>query len=241
MLTKERRWKSFRDLNRSDVDVELHLHTNWTDGEASIKDVLERSAVVGLRQIAFTEHVRYDTTWYPDFTATVRQAAIMWPAVDVLLGCEAKALDNAGKFDASPAILEQCDLVLGSVHRFPDGQGGFLDFASLQQDQFAQIEFDLACGLLEAAPIHVLAHPGGMYSRRFGVDLPESLMRELMERSSARGIAIEINSAYLKDVDTYLRLCAEVNPLVSIGSDMHRLSNLGHCRDTLLMKRAYTE
>lgn len=235
-LTRKPAWKRFRDLTYADINVELHLHTNWTDGEASIEAVLSQSAAAGLRQIAFTEHVRTDTEWYQDFAAAVRAAALLQPGIDVFLGCEAKALDTIGGFDASEAILELCDVVLGSVHRFPDGSGGFLSFSSLSQEQFAEIEFALACGLIDGAPIDVLAHPGGMYSRRFGVDLPEPQMRALMERSSARGIAIEINSAYLKDMDAHLRLCADVNPIVSIGSDMHHLDNLGHCRDALVSR-----
>lgn len=235
-LTRKPTWKRFRDLTYTDINVDLHLHTNWTDGEASIEAVLSHGASAGLRQIAFTEHVRANTDWYPDFAAAVRSAAILQPDIEVFLGCEAKALDTLGAFDASNAILQQCDVVLGSVHRFPDNSGGFLSFSSLSQEQFAEIEFALACGLIDGAPIDVLAHPGGMYSRRFGVDLPAPLMRELMERSSARGIAIEINSAYLKDIDAHLRLCADVNPIISIGSDMHRLHNLGQCRDALVSR-----
>jgi putative hydrolase len=115
-----------------------------------------------------------------------------------------------------------------------------LSFSSLAQEQFAEMEFALACGLIDGAPIDVLAHPGGMYARRFGVDLPETMMRALMERSSARGVAIEINSSYLKDMDAHLRLCALINPIVSIGSDMHRLDNLGHCRDALAARGVAT-
>lgn len=236
MLTKKPTWKRFCDLTYADINVDLHLHTNWTDGEASIEAILSQGTAAGLRQIAFTEHVRADTEWYQDFGTSVRAAEILHPGIEVFLGCEAKALDTSGGFDASETILKQCDIVLGSVHRFPDGNGGFLSFSSLSQERFAEIEFALACGLIDRAPIDVLAHPGGMYSRRFGVDFPKPLMRSLMERSGARGIAIEINSAYLKDMDAHLRLCADVNPIVSIGSDMHRLDNLGHCRDTLIAK-----
>lgn len=236
ILTQKPQWKRFHDLTYADLNVDLHLHTNWTDGEASIEAVLSRSINAGLRQIAFTEHVRIGTEWYHDFAASVQAATILQPNIDVFLGCEAKALNTMGGFDVSEAILTQCAVVLGSVHRFPDGSGGFLNLSSLPREQFAEIEFALACGLIDRAPIDVLAHPGGMYSRRFGVDFPAPLMQALMERSSAQGIAIEINTAYLKDIDAHLRLCAEVNPIVSIGSDMHRLDSLGHCRDTLVAR-----
>ncbi len=236
--SKKPHWKLFNELDYSDINVELHLHTKWTDGEASVEDIMSRSISAGLRQIAFTEHVRRDTAWYSDFASEVRRVASQYPGIDVYVGCEAKVLDTAGRFDANESTLAQCDIVLGSVHRFPDDSGGFLDFSSLPANRFAEIEFELACGLLERAPIDVLAHPGGMFFRRFGIDFPEPLMRELMRQSLGCGVAIEINSAYLNDIDSYLHLCAGINPIVSVGSDMHRLANLGHCRD-LILKRGF--
>jgi putative hydrolase len=155
----------------------------------------------------------------------------------VWVGCEAKVLDVQGRFDAGPEILNQCNIVLGSVHRFPDERGGWLDFAAVPQRDFSQIEFELARGLLEAAPIDVLAHPGGMYARRFKADLPAGLLRELLVYADRRGIAVEINSSYLQDLPGFLALCAEINPVVSIGSDVHRAEKLGHCRDLLTAQR----
>jgi putative hydrolase len=51
-------------------------------------------------------------------------------------------------------------------------------------------------------------------------------------------VAIEINTSYLRDVDGFLKLCAAVNPFVSIGSDAHTLKAIGHCRDVLRSKKA---
>ena len=56
-------------------------------------------------------------------------------------------------------------------------------------------------------------------------------------RTARRGVAIEINSSYLVDVDAFLRLCQEVDPIVSIGSDAHKLEELGRCRDVLRARR----
>ncbi len=225
----------FRDLDGPALNVELQVHTTWTDGEGTIEEVLRAASERGLAAVAFTEHVRRETTWFGAFAAAVRAAEGAFPG-RVYVGCEAKALDRHGSLDASEAILAECDLVLGSVHRFPDGDGGFLDFGALDEDTFARTEFELALGLLERAPIHVLAHPGGMYQRRVGA-YPRRLFRELMEASLARGVAVEINASYLVDVDGFLDLCAEVNPYVSIGSDVHRLDQMGRCRDVLLDRR----
>ena len=86
--------------------------------------------------------------------------------------------------------------------------------------------------MVRNASIYLLAHPGGMYQRRYGT-FNESYFRELMIATLERGIAIEINSSYLVDVESFIQLCKEINPIVSIGSDAHKLEELGNCRDML--------
>jgi putative hydrolase len=123
--------------------------------------------------------------------------------------------------------------VLGVVHRFPGADGSYLDFKSLSAEEMAEIEFRLSMGMIRNAPIDVLGHPGGMYQRRHGA-FPEALFREMMLATRERGIAIEINTSYLVDIPSFIALCAEIDPIVSIGSDAHQLQELAHCRDTLV-------
>jgi putative hydrolase len=229
---KKHRFARFRNLKWADINCDLHVHTSRTDGRADIRSVMHHAVQRGLSRIAFTEHVRRDTTWFPEFARQVRAEREAYPQLEVLVGCEAKALDTRGSLDATDEILAECDIVLGSVHRFPNGQGGYIDFSTLSQEQFARIEFELALGLLESAPIDVLAHPGGMYFRRYA-DFPPDMMREILKKSLERGIAVEINTPNLGDIVAFLRLCTEVNPYVSIGSDMHRLEELGGSRNCL--------
>ncbi|MCD5401202.1 PHP domain-containing protein [candidate division NPL-UPA2 bacterium] len=231
---KQCKFVRFLHSSWSDINCDLHVHTRKTDGHADVEQIMAHAVERNLAKIAFTEHVRRDTRWFGEFTGLVRATQERFSQLEVLLGCEAKALDPKGSLDATVEILAKCDIVLGSVHRFPDGLGGYIDFATLTPERFAQIEFDLAIGLLEAAPINVLAHPGGMYSKRHS-DFPSNLMRKILQKSLERGIAVEINTSYLRDVPAFLRLCADVNPYVSVGSDMHRLEQLGECRDQLRM------
>lgn len=222
----------FSELDLYGLNVEHHAHTTRTDGTATIEESIATARQRGLRSLAFTEHVRRDTDWFADFAREIRTARREAPAIEVLIGCEAKALDPGGDLDASDAILRECDIVLGSVHRFPDGRGGVLRFEDVPQAELAETETELALGLLRNAPIDVLAHPGGMYQRRHG-SFPEPLMRRILEASLERGIAVEISTSYLREVEPFLRLCSEVDPFVSIGSDAHRLSDIGRCRDVL--------
>lgn len=229
----------FRDLDSDAVNIELHCHTTWTDGEAAVEAVVERARALGLRALAITEHVRRGSeSWFSGFAAEVRAAGAA-AGLDVLVGCEAKAMDPDGGLDASDDVLDASDLVIGSVHRFPDGQGGLLSFADLSADRMAEIETALATGLLRGAPIDVLGHPGGMYQRRHGA-FPKPLMRDILEASLERDIAVEISTSYTVDLEGFLKVCSEVNPRVSIGSDAHRLDDVGRCRDSLLEYLART-
>ncbi len=227
------RLKRYLELTSVDLNVEFQIHTNQTDGQSTIAEILEIAQARGLAAVALTEHVRKDTTWFPQFSADVRAEAQRYQELAVYVGCEAKALDTAGALDISDEIREQCDVVLGSVHRFPGKNGAYADWDHLNDAAFAQAEYELALGLLKSARIDVLAHPGGMYQRRRRRPFPDFYLREMMMLSLETGVAIEINTSYMLDIDRFLELCEEVNPYVSIGSDVHRPEHIGQCRDVL--------
>lgn len=224
----------FSDLDAVSVNRDLHMHTRQTDGEATVEALLAEAARRGLGEVAFTEHVRRASDWYAGFARTVREARERL-ATTAYVGVEAKALDSAGTLDATEGILADAELVLGSVHRFPGTRDAPVDPGALAYADAARIEFDLALGLARHAPLHVLAHPGGMCLRHFHA-FPHEQMRTLMQTCLDRGIAVEINASYLQDLDGFLDLCREVNPYVSVGSDVHRLSDVGRCRDLLLAR-----
>lgn len=223
----------YHDLTPENTNRDLQIHTTWTDGKATINALIEKAAERGLAEMGFTEHVRRDTDWFSEFAFELKTASAQHPEIVKYIGCEAKALDFEGELDISEAIQEQCDLVLGSVHRFPDAQGSLAICDELTMEEFARIEFDLAMGLIRHAPIALLAHPGGMFQRKYERPFPEEYFRLMMAACIERGIAIEINSSYLHDFEGFLTLCEEINPIVSVGSDVHEIQELCNCRDIL--------
>lgn len=221
----------FHDLTPDKVNRDLQVHTTATDGEATVAQMIKRAEELGLKEIAFTEHVRRTSTYYRDFVAEV-QAARQHTTVQVYVGIEAKAEDQSGILDVSPETIAQAEIVLGSVHRFPTDEGRLMAAEEFDYQEATQREFALALGLVRHAPIHVLAHPGGMCQRAFG-KFPVELFEALMVATLQRGIAIEINTSYTRDLDGFLDLCQKVNPIVSVGSDAHRLTDLATCRNAL--------
>lgn len=226
-------FRRFSELSAASVNVEYQVHTTWTDGRASSGDMLAQARACGLGALAFTEHVRHDTDWFDAFAAEIRGLADGAPDIDVFVGAETKAMNADGELDISDDVLAASDIVLGVVHRFPAPGGGYVDFGSLSPAAMAEIEFRLSMGMIANAPIDVLGHPGGMYQRRHGA-YPQHLFREMMLATRARGIAIEINTSYLVDLEGFVALCAEIDPIVSIGSDAHGPEELALCRDRLL-------
>jgi putative hydrolase len=209
----------------------MHLHTEYTDGEPSVEQVIRRAESLGLVEIAFTEHARADSDWFPEFAAKVR-ARGKGSRVNVLVGAEVRITDFEGSLDISDEIRREADLVLASVHRFPGKDGTPVPFSQVPREAFAETEYRLALGLLRRGGAHVLAHPGGMSLRTLGA-FPATHLRSLMLEAKEKGVAIEINSAYLPDLGAFSALLRETDPMVSLGSDAHRLEEVGRCRELL--------
>ena len=92
----------------------------------------------------------------------------------------------------------------------------------------------IAVELGELEPPSVEQFMRSLTKLRVSERIPDTLVFLSTAKSLVRGIAVEINSAYIHNLPLFLEPFAEINPYVSIGSDMHVLENLGHCRDQLL-------
>lgn len=103
------------DKNNKIVFDDYHIHTNITDGECSPLEIIEEAKKLGIKNIAFTEHVRkvliYDWFKFRDSILDISPKGI-----NVIIGIEAKVLNSEGKLDVSKDIFESADIVLGAVH-----------------------------------------------------------------------------------------------------------------------------
>lgn len=221
----------FSELRGRFVNRDLHLHTSRTDGKNTIVEMVAAARGCGLSEIAITDHVRRSSEWFADHARDIRAQSSADLAVAV--GLETKILDARGSLDATTAMLAEADIVLGSVHRFPDGSGGLLEFTTLTPHEIIETEMSMALTLVRSSAIDVLAHPGGMSQRWVGT-FPEAHYRVLLEEAKQRAVAVELSSSYITDLRSFMALCREVDPLVSVGSDAHRVADVGRCRDLVV-------
>jgi putative hydrolase len=192
-----------------------------------VQEYIAAALQKGLKSIAFTEHVRKTSSWFDAFVDEVERLAEKEPGLEILCGIEAKALDYDGNLDATDNMIHKSKIVLGSVHRYPSICGGYLTFQELSSSEAAKIEFRLACGLLRNPYVDVLAHPGGTFEKNFPDLFPEEYLQIIIQIANEQGKAVEINSSYLKDHLRFFRLCAGLNPLISLGSDAHSAAEVG--------------
>ena len=180
-----------------------------------------------LSSIAFTEHVNSYTDWFYDFQQNIDKLRSK-EEMNILIGIEAKAIDFNGTIDAPQDIINKAEIIVGSVHRYPDGKSKLIaidEIINLGEMKATEIEFRLAIGLLQNNQIDVLGHPFGVYSKFFSI-FPYDYMEQLLVESLKRGIAIEINTKYNTKRDKLFKLLKDVDPYISIGSDAHNISEI---------------
>ena len=224
----------FSELELNNIQRDFQVHTNWTDGEGSINDVLLSADKAGISEIAFTEHARSSSTYYPDFFLEVDRYLLEFESLKVYRGFEIKILNNEGLLDMTKDMYSSADLILGSVHSFPLPSGDVANVRNFSEKDAWDIEFNLAKSIVTKSKADVLSHAGGMCIRAFN-SFPMEYFDELIYLCSQNNCPFEINASYhFGIIDNLIELLEKYNPLVSIGSDAHKINEIGLCRDLLL-------
>jgi histidinol phosphatase-like PHP family hydrolase len=217
----------FDTITRQEIPRgDFHLHTTWTDGTRSVKEMHDAAVAAGLRVVLFTEHARRTSgDWFPGFAAEVR--SLSGERCTALVGVETKVDDLSGAIDCTDAILGHCDLVMASVHRFPGEVGNVWKVRNHAPEQALQIELSLASAVLDNPEVDILGHPFGMSYRRFGIAPPDDMMRAVIDKAARTRVAIEINPHYHPDPWRLVEWCQEAGARISLGSNAHSCENVG--------------
>lgn len=236
MIQKQKNAKkilaSLQDFGRETIpNFDFHVHTNWTDGDSTVEAMHAAAVNLGLSHILFSEHVRQTSeTWFFDFAKEVQ--GLDNTKTTALLGMETKIMNFQGDLDTTTSMINKCDLVMASVHRFP-GEEGIIDKNTNQfniNSHFENpidIEFSLANLILENPDVDILGHPFGMTYKRFKLIPPREKIVQLIQKAAKTGVAFEINSRYHPNLWELIDLCKKYEATISIGSNAHSVNELG--------------
>jgi len=115
-----------RLISAGDMRGDLHVHSDWTDGTASIANMAAAAHACGYAYMALTDHSRRQTMSHGLDPAKVARQLREIDKINgtlkgftILKGIEVDILKD-GELDLPDATLAQLDVVIASVHSFFD-------------------------------------------------------------------------------------------------------------------------
>ncbi|TAN02041.1 MAG: DNA polymerase/3'-5' exonuclease PolX [Rhodanobacteraceae bacterium] len=205
-----------------DLRGDLHVHTDASDGHASLADMAAAARRAGLAYIAITDHSKHLTVAHGlDADALAHQIDAIdrfnagHPGITVLKGIEADILED-GELDLPLSVLRRLDLVVGAIH-------SQFKLSRARQTERLLRAMDHPC-------FSVLAHPTG---RLIGErEAYEVNLDRLMCHARERGCFLEINAQPERlDLDgTGCRMAMEAGVRLAISSDAHDVHGFGNLR-----------
>lgn len=209
--------------------IDAHVHTELTDGKGTIEDYIEKAKELNLKTIAFTEHADNTSTYYDAYIDKKNYYKELACPLQVYFGAEVKLASPSGAINISDERAGMADFVVGVLHSYPDGNGGYLKFKNLEPSWAMNWDYYLSKVLVTNRNVDVFGHPCGVYANYFGKYDAEKL-RELITLAVQNNKVIELNSAerYRQVFSVIFQRCVELDCLVSIGSDAHTTDKLGH-------------
>ena len=207
--------------------VDLHVHTNWTDGQDSVIEMHDQACKKSLSHIFFSEHSRKESgTWFFDFKKEVN--VLSKEKCEAICGTEVKILNLEGDLDLTEEFYKASDLVMASVHRFPgESSEDFKKNDIYSEEKVIKMEFDLMMSALENPKVDIIGHPFGMSIKRFGFDPNEKLFDEIIKNCEKKDKVFEINYRYHKNPKLLISKCIAYNTKISLGSNAHSKNELG--------------
>jgi DNA polymerase (family 10) len=109
-------------LDPSDIRGSFHVHTDWSDGGATLEEMVSAAEALGWKYIGICDHSvtavyagGLDAERLAAQGRTIAEVQSRHPAIRIFAGVESDILAE-GELDYSEAVLEQLDLVVASVH-----------------------------------------------------------------------------------------------------------------------------
>ncbi|TWU26752.1 DNA polymerase/3'-5' exonuclease PolX [Novipirellula galeiformis] len=206
-------------IETSDIVGDLHMHTNATDGTATLHEMADAAIARGLKYIAITDHSQRVSMAFGLDPKRLRE---QWNAIDairdeyegrlvILKGIECDILEKGG-MDLPDDCLAEADWVLASVHY---GQ-------KQPRDQITE----RILGAIENPHVDCIAHPTGrLINRRppYDVDIDA-----VMTAAKANGTLMELNAnpARLDLNDVHLATAKRHGIPIVISTDAHSTDGL---------------
>ncbi|MBT3390316.1 MAG: DNA polymerase/3'-5' exonuclease PolX [Chloroflexi bacterium] len=201
-------------ITQQDRVAELHCHSSWSDGKATVREMAQGAAQRGLKLIVISDHSQSLGIANGLSVERLHRQRAEIEAVQAELGDTIRILQGSeveikadGTLDFPDDVLAELDLVVASLH------------TSLGQPR-EQVTQRLI-NAIQNPHVDIIGHPTGrMIPDREGADLD---MDAVLAAAVESGVALEINAhpSRLDLNDIYARRAAELGIPLSINTDAH--------------------
>ena len=206
----------------ADMRGDLHAHSTWSDGTASIAEMAAAAKARGYEYIAITDHSRRVTVTHGLDPRRLAQQIVeidrlneRLDGITVLKGIEVDILAD-GKLDLPDKILSRLDIVVASIHSYFDLT------AAAQTERIIRA--------MDNRYLSILGHPTG---RLLGERDPYALdIERIITAACDRGCFLEINSQpeRLDLNDIHVQMAKDKGVKLAISTDAHSIETLGYMR-----------
>ena len=206
----------------ADMRGDLHVHSDWTDGTASIEAMAAAAQACGYEYMALTDHSRrvamahgLDPARVSRQIREVDKLNAKLKGFTILKGIEVDILKD-GRLDLPDSILSRLDVVVASVH-------SFFDLAR-------EAQTDRVVRAMENRHVSILGHPTG---RLIGEREPYDIdMDHVISAAHDLGCYLEINAEPdrldLNDIHAHAAKSKGVK--VAVSTDAHSVNGFQYMR-----------
>ncbi|WP_299089515.1 DNA polymerase/3'-5' exonuclease PolX [uncultured Metabacillus sp.] len=214
--------KEMRLIQLEDIKGDLHMHSTWSDGAFTIREMVEACRKKGYSYIAITDHSHYlkvANGLTPERLRAQREEIKAlneeYDDMTILAGVEMDILPD-GTLDYDDELLSEMDLVIASIH------------SSFSQPR--EIIMSRLKKALENKHVDIIAHPTGrLIGKRNGYDVDIDMLIQLAKETDT---ALELNAnPHRLDLSAeHVRKAQEAGVKLVINTDAHNTDMLEDMR-----------
>ncbi|HXV56883.1 MAG TPA: DNA polymerase/3'-5' exonuclease PolX [Gaiellaceae bacterium] len=201
-----------RLVELADLRGDLHMHTTWSDGRATLEEMVLAARERGHEYVAICDHAkRLKDGRLERQTEEIAALGERVSGVRILAGVEVDIRAD-GSLDFPDEVLAERDWVMASIHSGFDGPRERLTARLM--------------AAMENPHVDCIGHPTG---RKINRRPPYELdFERVLEKAVETGTFLEINAQpdRLDLADTHARAAAEAGVRIVVSTDAHRLHEL---------------
>jgi len=198
-------------LTEGEIRGDLHVHTDWSDGSNTIREMVDGAAAFGHDYVAITDHATgpgmVGGVGVPDEDLREQISAVHEVAqevdIEVFTGVEAN-VGADGSLSVADDLLADLDIVVASPHAALDGDGT-----------------ERLVAAAEHPATDIIGHPTGRYlNQREGLDVD---VEALASVAADHGTALEVNAnPHRLDLGGgAVKTAVEAGATIAVDTDAH--------------------